>query len=56
MTEFEMWWHDNKEYIIRLTLSPAEQAWNFQQVKIAKLRLEKMSLKEELFNFRRYRQ
>lgn len=56
MTEFEMWWDQNKESIMRLNMSPAKAAWDFQQVKIAKLRLEKADLKEHLNGFRKYRQ
>lgn len=55
VTEFDMWWEGNKEVIMRLNQSPAQQAWDFQQRKLAKCRTDAAEVRHELVALKKYR-
>ena len=37
MSDFDQWWENHFEYMTRNRLSPAKEAWNYQQGRIEEL-------------------
>jgi hypothetical protein len=55
MTAFDVWWNAYKKEIMSNNLSPAKEAWDYQQVEIAALRTELHSLNQSYNQLKRFR-
>ena len=41
MSDFDQWWENHFEYMTRNRLSPAKEAWKYQQLRIEQLQVYK---------------